>query len=426
MRRRLIATACALALFGAACSKSHPSASKNAPKANEVEPAVALATTAPPGLKVGMIISNAGPGKDVTELASGAYVAEYRLNAAKAGSVQLVVEDDTGTADGAVAAVDKLADDGVAGVVYGSTGDQAKAAAGEAATRGVAFIAPYDGTAGDAADTTFLTGPTDAQAAAELAAYVKDKALAPVAVVHQVGGYGDAGRAALSGAGLAVQSDVSFDPAAADPGAAARTVAAAKPGVVVAWTELDGGVRLMSDLKAAGVTAPVLFAPRTAVPGFGRAEKGLAAPAATDGLLSAGTWAGPWTPTAAVDAFYLAREKAAAAGARADLTNADFRAHDAVLAIVAAAAIAKSGDAASLLPALRRVNRVTGAAGVPAHFDSATGVADGDVALLSYSTIDDGRGRLPDPATGGGAWVAVAGTYQPPADLRGLDDPFGG
>jgi len=423
--KRLFATVvCASVIATAACSKDHKR-SASTPAVREVEPAVALRTSAPSGTKLGLIVSTAGAGKDVAELAAGAYVAEYRLNAAKSGAVQLLVEDDTGTADGATAAVDRLADSGVAGIVFASLGDQSKIAAAEAAKRGVAFLAPYDSAATDAGGTTFFTGPTDAQAAAELAKYVSDKSLAPVAVVHQVGAYGDAGRQALAAAGLPVQADVTLDPGA-DVAAAAKTVAASKPGVVVAWTELDGGVRLLSELKNAGVSVPVLFSPRTAVPAFGRAQKALTAPAATDGLLSAGTWAGPWTPTAAIDAFYFAREKAGQAGARADLTNADFRSHDAVLAIVDAAADARTADPAAVVTALRRMSRIDGAAGVPMHFDATATVGDDDVALLTYSTIDDGRGRLPDPATGGGVWVAVAGTYQPPAALAGLDNAFGG
>lgn len=428
VKRALAATICGITLFSAACNKTdHSAAKKPAAPTSNAEPAIALTTSAPAGLKVGMIVSTAGPGKDVTELAAGAYVAEYRLNAAKAGSMQLAVEDDTGTADGAIAAVDRLSDQGVAGIVYASIGDQTKAAAAEAAKKGVALLAPYAGDNSALAGTTFLTGPTDAQTAAKVAGYVQDKHLSPVAVVHQAGAYGDAGRAALAAAGLSVQTDVVFDPTAADPSGAAKTVAAAKPGIVIAWTELDGAVRLLSDLTSAGVTAPVLFSPRTAVPAFARAEHGLAAPAATDGLLSAGTWPGAWTPTAAIDAFYAARDKAGTAGdTHADLTNADIRSHDAVLAIVDAAAAAHGQDPSSVLSALRQGVQFTGTAGVPLHFDTATAVADRDVALLTYSTVDDGRGRLPDPATGGGAWVAVAGTYQPPADLAGLDNVFGG
>lgn len=427
MRARLFAAVAIVAIVASGCSDDKDKPESGAPSVKEIDSAIALSTSAPAGAKVGLILSTAGPGKDVRELAAGAYVAEYRVNAAKADSMRLVVEDDLGTPEGAVAAVDRLADEGVVGIVYASLGDQAKAAADRAAERNVALLAPYaaDGALTSAA-TTFLTGPTEQQAASELTEYVKSKALTPVAVVHQTGPYGDRGRELLGGAGLEVQHDVTFDPASDDPSAPVKTLAASEPGVVIAWTELDGAVRLLSEMKAAGVSAPVLFAPRVAVPAFGRAQKALTAPAATDGLLSAGTWVGPWTPTAAVDAFYAARNKAASEGARADLTNAEMRSHDAVLALLAAADAADSNEPAQVVVALRSLGKVGGAAGAAAQYGNPASVNDGDVALLTYSTLDDGRGRLPDPNTGGGTWIAVTGTYQLPEALAGLDEPFGG
>jgi hypothetical protein len=70
--------------------------------------------------------------------------------------------------------------------------------------------------------------------------------------------------------------------------------------------------------------------------------------------------------------------------------------------------------------------RVAGVVGVPMHFNASPVVADTDVALLAYSTIDDGRGRYAAAATGGGHWQAVAGTFTPPEALKGLDNPYGG
>jgi hypothetical protein len=423
MSRRLISVVALLVLATAACSGGGKNKSANAKAVREIDAPVALTSTAPEGLKVGLLVANAGAGKDVAELAAGAYVAEYRLNAAKADRMHLVVEDDLGTAEGAVAAVGRLADQGVVGIVNASLGEPARAASAEATTRGIAMLFPYAGDPALAAGSAFVTGPTDDQVAAKLVTGAKDAK--KIAVVHQVGAYGSAGREALARAGLAVATDINFDPAT-DAGGAARTVVASGSDLVVAWTELDGALRLLSDLKTVGTAAPVLFASQAAVPAFGRAQKGLAAPAATDGLLSAGLWAGPWTPTGAVDAFYKAREQASAAGARTDLSNADLRAHDAVLAIVAASAAAKSSDPGAVLAGLRSLGDVPGASGVPLHFAQSKAVADSDVALMTYSTVDSGSGRVPNPATAGGQWIAVDGTYQLPAALAGLDNAFGG
>lgn len=403
-----------------------------AERARSGRPVVALTAGVPAGTKIGLVVSTAGPGKDVRDLAAGAYVALHRLTASDPGQVVLVVEDDEGTEAGAAAAVQRLADEGVLGIVYASAGDHMRAGVAEAAARDLAVLAPYNGElALTESGHAFLTGPSDAQAAAELASRVTDRRLERVVLVHQAGAYGDAGREALARAGLPVQSAVVVAPDGSDAAAAARTVVAAEAGAVVVWADLDPSLRLLSELKAVGVGVPTLFSPRVAVPAFGRVQQGLTAPAATDGLLSAGVWAGPATPSAFVDAFYLGRDEAAAAGTRANLTAADIRSHDAVLALVAAAADAASAgpgglNPAGVLAALRDVESFPGAAGVPLRFRTGAAVADSDVALLTYSTVVDGRGRVPDPATDGGHWMAVAGTYDLPGPFSGLDDAYGG
>ncbi len=68
---------------------------------------------------------------------------------------------------------------------------------------------------------------------------------------------------------------------------------------------------------------------------------------------------------------------------------------------------------------------MTGAAGVPLDFRNPAAISDADVALLTYSTADDGSGRYLTK-TSGGHWVAVAGTYELPDALKGLDNPYGG
>jgi hypothetical protein len=77
MKAKLAAALAVVALLAAACNNSKDkSADKAAGATKEVDSAVALSMKAPADLKVGMIVSNAGPGKDVAELAGGAYVAE--------------------------------------------------------------------------------------------------------------------------------------------------------------------------------------------------------------------------------------------------------------------------------------------------------------------------------------------------------------
>ena len=428
-RMAVTAAVAALTVLGAtACRGASPSASSS-PKASG-EPSVSLASAEVKGMKVGLVISSAGAGADVRDLASGAYVAAFRLNGATAGHdhVILVVADDQGTPDGATAAMHSLADQGVVGVVYGSTGEQVLAGVATAAELGLPVILPYadDPRVTQLGATSFLAAPTIAQAAAKLADHIKDAHFTKVASVHQAGSYGDAGASALASNGVTVAIDKAFTPGDALD-AMAKAVVNAKPDAVVVWAEGQPAVAVADALSAAGSTAVMLFGDRAAVPAFGQGVARALAPSVGDGALSAGEWAGPDTPTAAVDAFYLARDRAVSVGnVSADLSLADFRSHDAVLALVAAAKSGTGGG--SVTDALRAVKSagVSGSTGVPLDFSSTSVVSDDNVSLLSYSTVDDGSGHYPPVANNGGHWLAVAGTYTPPVQLKGIDNPYGG
>ncbi|MEY2397444.1 MAG: hypothetical protein QOJ00_618 [Actinomycetota bacterium] len=428
-RRALIVTGAVLASLTAACTSGggNHTATPAAATSASGAPKLAIDTTAT-GMKVGLVVSSSGPGADVRDLASGAYVAAFRLNGAKSGTdhVQLVVKDDNGTPEGATAAINELHDAGVVGVVYGSTGEQTLAAAATAAGAGLPVVFPYadDSRVTAQGATSFLGAPTVDQVAKQFAEHITKANLGTVALLRQSGAYGDEGKAALAAAGVNVALDQPF--AAGDALAAtAKAVAAAKPGAVIVWAEAAPAVAAADALSTAGVEATLLFADRAAVPAFGKLVAGALTPPVSDGVLSVGSWAGPDTPTKAVDAFFLARDAVVADGATtADLSSADFRSHDAVLALVAAATA--SSSPAGVTDAMRDLSPdIAGAAGVPLDFHNAAAVADKDVALLSYSTADDGSGRYL-PKTSGGHWLAVTGTYELPDALKGLDNPYGG
>jgi ABC-type branched-subunit amino acid transport system substrate-binding protein len=437
--RRLRATAAGLAaltLFGGgvvACShdkqqqKASPAVAKT-PAGGTVTTAPA-SLTAPPALTIGVIASSNGEGSQLYGEAAGAQVAAFRLNGlAPSGAVQLKVEDDHGDPVEAVAAVQRLADAGVSAIVYASTGDHVLGAVQAAAQAGVPVLLPYDGDARvlSAGKDVYETGPTDAQAAARLAKWTSDHHQARVAVIHDQGALGVAGRDALRAAGLTPATDVPFDGGAnADQVAAAKAAVAGSPDAIIVWADIAGAQHVLAGLQAAGNTAPVLLSPASATSAFGRLQVGSLAPAGTDGLLSAGSWAGSWTPTSAVDAFYAARAKAAASGAfpGVDLGTAGIGTHDAVIAVADAARTATSGSRSAVRDALRGLKPST--AGAPLDLSKQAALADGSVAITVYTTVPDSSGRSPDPGNAGGRWMAVPGTYTPPSQLAGVDDPFG-
>ena len=430
-RRSYLTAAVILAIVSSACSSGGGNKTASPASAStDTSGAPKLAiTTQASGLKVGLVVSSSGPGADVRDLASGAYIASYRLNGAKSGTdrVELVVKDDNGTPEGATAAINELKDAGVVGVVYGSTGEHVLAGAATAAQAGLPVVFPYadDPRVTAQGATSFLAAPTIAQVASELVSHIKKTNAATVALVRQAGAYGDAGKAALAAAGLAIAMDKPFIPG--DTLAeTAKAVVAGKADAVIVWAEAGPAVAVADALSNAGATAATLFGNRAAVPAFGRLIAGALTPSVSDGVLSAGGWAGADTPTAAVDAFFLARDRAVSDGATtADLSVADFRSHDALLSLVAAAV--EASTPAAVTDSLRTLapDAVKGTAGVPLDFRNPLAVSDDDIALLSYSTADDGSGRYL-PKTSGGHWLAVAGTFELPDALAGLDNPYGG
>jgi hypothetical protein len=430
-RRAAVAALCVVvALAGVACKgggDKTTGAEKPRSTSESGAPATALKTSVHDA-KVGLIVSSAGPGADLKDMASGAYVAAFRLNGAKTGSdaVSLVVEDDNGTPEGATTAVSNLVDQGVIGIVYASTGEQLLAGAATAAEKGVAVVYPYadDARIADQGATSYVAAPTIAQAAHKLADYAKSSGYDKVALLRQVGAYGDAGKAALSDAGMSFVSDTPVSATDVVPG---KAIAQAKPDAVIIWADAATSLVSADALSAGGFGGAFLFGDRTPVPNFAHGVAASLAPSVNDGALSAGTWAGPDLPTSAADAFYLAREQAITSGAvGADLTMADFRSHDAVLALVQAAS--SQADRASVLDAIKGVSTaaVAGTVGAPADFSKQLAFGDDSVALLAFSTLNDGGGRYPTDATAGGHWIAVAGSYTPPAALAGLDNPYGG
>jgi len=382
----------------------------------------------PDGTKIGVIVSGSGAGNAVLPWASGATVAQFVLNGRKPGKspVEVVVQDDGSDANQAVAAVQRLAAQHVSGIVYASLGDQMLPAVKAAADAGIAVLVPYssDERLVDAGATTFLTGPGDSQVAAQLAGYAKKRGFAKVGLMFDNSPAGQLAQGLLAKAGLQVGNAVSVDPGSGDLKDAVVKAGGADDDAIVVWGTADEAARATIGAVEARVNPQWLLSSRVATPAFGKAQAQLLSPAVTDGVVSAGPWAGPWTPTAAIDKFYDDRQLAGQAGSSVDVSNADVRSFDAAVSIAYAAASARVTDAAAVLSALRKSQPPV--SGAPLSFATAHALTDGNVALLTYTTVDDGSCRFPDPKDNGGHWIAVDGTYTLPANLRGLEQSFGG
>ncbi|MGM1018947.1 MAG: ABC transporter substrate-binding protein [Actinomycetota bacterium] len=123
-----------------------------APDPVAVSAPVALDVDAPEGTKIGVVITlGGGPteGTQWDQAAQGAIVAQQRL-ALGGGAVELLVEDDLGTPNGAEEAVRSLIEEEVSGIVYASSGAHLAKAVETAAEAGLPIVLPYAPVAEDA------------------------------------------------------------------------------------------------------------------------------------------------------------------------------------------------------------------------------------------------------------------------------------
>ncbi len=126
---------------GARAGVSQPSAS--------ADPVAVRAVLGGP-VTIGLVVSltsGAGEGRSWAAGSEGAHVAVRRLRRGDA-QVDVVAANDKGTAEGIVAAVQDLADKGVAGIVVASAGTHLRAALAPAAKRGIPLVLchPVSGT----------------------------------------------------------------------------------------------------------------------------------------------------------------------------------------------------------------------------------------------------------------------------------------
>lgn len=108
---------------------------------------IALSEVVPPeNAKIGVVMtlgSGGAEGSQWHQAAQGAVVAQERIRLG-GGDVELIAEDDLGTASGGVDAVDSLINQGVSRIIYASSGDHLHDGLKAATDAGVPVILPYE------------------------------------------------------------------------------------------------------------------------------------------------------------------------------------------------------------------------------------------------------------------------------------------
>ena len=358
-----------------------------APRPDPVAATVPVALNAeglPKDFSIGVVLTlgqSGEPGSEYNRAAQGAVVAAQRF--AQGGSaVALSAQNDRGTEDGARAAVLALAEQGASGVVVATTGPQARAAAKTAEELGLPAILPY-AEASDPAQATWTTGPSgpSVEAALRTALIGKTRVLL----------VGDGGRIPTS-VGIsqtlnldgfdevmdlaqeaAIRTGDQLRPPARDAPAGAESTKVAEPAdaVVVTAATPQRLARLVQALQSRDVSVPVLIPDGATAPAFSSTLSELDG-AASGQLVSVDPAGGDATALQqdaqgrGMSAFLSAVRLASGdpeiknltddAPFSADAWAADSRSHDAVVALVRAAALAGSGDPSKVGAALRTMS----------------------------------------------------------------------
>ena len=393
--------ASAVLVTTSACSGSEEPAETGRPVS---PPAVELSPEgAPESMSIGVVVSLTsapGEGSQWNEAAEGAQVAAYRYGLGDV-DVTIVPRDDRGTAKGADQAVRSLADEGVSGIVLATEGKHLARALDAASETGVPVLLPYEDNASGLPEGAWTTGADAGQLSATLTAALESAGVDRPVVVDAGGGPVDVDEA----------STLSLRPGGDAAALATRIVrlsrSAARADSVVVSGPAEAQAQMIQALQERNVELPVFLTDDAVSPVFATAldESGasLSVPLTTAGLDTDDVAAlAPGTEGAAVSAYLAALRVTAEDGDVTDFFDeedfetvageADVRSHDAVVALVTAAAAAGSADPAAVRDALAGLtpDQGDGLAGPALDFSSSAAVPSDSVVPLQATTQDPG------------------------------------
>ncbi|MEY9775471.1 hypothetical protein [Arthrobacter sp. MW3 TE3886] len=426
-----VVLAAAIALTTLALSRPKE-ASRPDPVAATV-PVALKAEGLPKDFSIGVVLTlgqSGEPGSEYNRAAQGAIVAAQRF-AQGGAAVALSAQNDRGTEDGARAAVRALAEQGASGVIVATAGAQARAAAKTAEELGLPVILPY-AEPSDPAQATWTTGPSGASVAAGLRTALNGK--------NRVLLVGDGGEVPASVGisqtlnldsfddvtGLAqeaaIQTGAQLRPPAEDAPAGAESTRVAEPAdaVVVSAATPQRLARLVQALQSRDVSVPVVIPDGATAPAFASTLAELDG-AASGQLVSVAPAGGDATALQkdaqgrGMSAFLSAVRLASGdpkvqnltgdAPFSADAWAADARSHDAVVALVRAAASAGSGEPSKVGPALRAMSFGPGDGLAGPELDFSRSAALTAEAIPVYASPQDLGLRPPDEAAPRLVWV---------------------
>lgn len=411
---------------------------KETPRPDPVAATVPVALSAdglPDTTSIGVVLTfgqSGDPGYN--RAAQGAVVAAQRF-ARNGADVALETRNDRGTEDGAREAIRDLAEQGVAGVVVATAGAPAQAAAKAAEERGLPVILPYAEPA-DPGPSTWTIKPSGASAALQAALAGKERVLfvndggALPASVQTAGtlALGDFEDVQALAREVAIRTGDQLIPPAEDAVAGAEAIRIAEPAdaVIVSAATPQRLAQLVQALQSRDVSVPLVLPDGATAPAFASALLELDGTASGQ-LVSIAADGGDSTALQqdaqgrGRSAFLSAVRLAAGDPGTKNLTGdaafatdawaADPASHDAVVALVRAAALAGSTEPAKVGAALKTLSIGPGEGSAGSTLDFSQSEALAARAVPVFASSQDLGLRPADAAAPRLVWVpAPAGT----------------
>jgi branched-chain amino acid transport system substrate-binding protein len=381
--------------------------------------------TSPIGpVRVGLLYTISGEGQGFAQAALGAAALAVAEADARGVAIDMVDGEYGGDPDRAPEVAERLADEGVAGIVVAS--DDPAVGATLAGFDSVPLVhALVSGNGAVSPDgPRFRVAPANELQAATLAGFLAaDRGYDRVAILHERSPFGQEGAGDLErslvreGAEVVLRQGFRIGADIHTPLTHADQLEA---DALVVWTRDAGEAgRITIEAHDVGVAYQLVVSGNLATFDYGKNASSQVSPVAfREGILSVGTWAGPWFDLDRITGFYerFRRDNDAVAEFQA------IQIHDAVLLLGETAAAAGT-DPAGLTAALEEVTDFVGA-GVPLSFspDDHEGVGPEDMAILAFTKDPQAAGGdfAPDVSTGGGFFTVDARSVELPPDLAYL------
>ena len=400
--------ACLLAVLAACSSKK----TGKAAKAEELK------------LRIGVLFTTSGEGGDLAQAVLGAtkLAADDAADSQKV-SIEFVQADYAGDAKQVRKAVNSLKGKTDA-IIVGTPDPVVLATLAEITDVPVIHtLITQDGVSD--AENVFSVAPSTSLQAEKLADYlVNVRKYRRIVLVSDTTSFGKEGREALDRAlgDLGVTPRLSLD---FEPGGDIHTGVAhagqVQADAAVLWVfNPSEASRIVVEVQKMGFAYQIALSGNLATQTFAKNASAQVTPVAfRDGMLSVGTWAGPWFNLRRIVSFYTRFQSENSAQAPVQAAGM----YDAVAVLAKAARDAKSAAGADLIAGLEKITDFEGA-GVPITFgaDDHAGIDLDDLGMYGYTKDQDSAGGefFPDVDTGGGFFTVVTESLELPTRYRFL------